>query len=125
VRIIKWSLLGVVLWFVGRSLVRNWQQVDFAAVRIAWPALVGSVIAITAIYLMQMLSYRFLLASYARKLPWRVMMAVAWVPILGKYVPGKVAAIAGAVLLLRRFGVGARWRCRWCWCSTGWPCSRG
>jgi hypothetical protein len=33
------------------------------------------------------------------------MMAVAWVPLLGKYVPGKVAAITSAVLLLKRFGV--------------------
>lgn len=107
VRAIKWTLLAIVLAFVGRSLWQNLRQVDFSSVRIAPLALVASLITITAIYLMQMLSYRFLLASYARKLPWRVMMAVAWVPILGKYVPGKVAAIAGAVLLLRRFGVGA------------------
>jgi hypothetical protein len=107
-RVIKWTLLAVVLFFVGRSLLNNLRQVDFAAVRFAPLPIVGSLLAILAIYLMQLLSYRFLLGSYVRLLPWRVMMAVAWVPLLGKYVPGKVAAIAAAVFLLRRFGVAGR-----------------
>lgn len=105
-RAFKWTLLAVVLWFVGRSLLNNLRQVDFNAVRFAPLPLVGSLLSILTIYLMQLLSYRFLLGSYVRLLPWRVMMAVAWVPLLGKYVPGKVAAIAAAVFLLRRFGVG-------------------
>jgi hypothetical protein len=33
------------------------------------------------------------------------MMAVAWVPLAGKYVPGKVASVAAAVVLLKRVGV--------------------
>lgn len=106
-RIGKWLLLLIVLWLVGRSLWNNLRRVDFASVRVAPLPLLGAVLAILSIYLMQLLSYRFLLGSYARRLPWRVMMAVAWVPLLGKYVPGKVAAIAAAVFLLRRFGVAA------------------
>lgn len=104
-RVVKYALLAAVLVFVGRSLWANWKQVDWSSVRLAPLPLAGAVVAITAIYLMQLLSYRFLLASYARPLPWRVMAAVAWVPLLGKYVPGKVAAIASAVYLLRRFGI--------------------
>lgn len=106
-RLGKWLLLLVVLWFVGRSLWQNLRQVDFAAVRFATLPLLGSLLAIVAIYLAQLLSYRFLLGSYATLLPWRVMMAVTWVPMLGKYVPGKVAAIAAAVFLLKRFGIAA------------------
>jgi uncharacterized membrane protein YbhN (UPF0104 family) len=35
------------------------------------------------------------------------MAAVAWVPPLGKYVPGKVASVAGAILMLQRFKIPA------------------
>jgi uncharacterized membrane protein YbhN (UPF0104 family) len=55
----------------------------------------------------QLVSYRTLLAAYAHSPPLRVMAVVAWIPPLGKYIPGKVASLAGAVLLLRKFNIPA------------------
>jgi uncharacterized membrane protein YbhN (UPF0104 family) len=37
------------------------------------------------------------------RLTWREAAIVAWIPQIGKYIPGQVASLAGAVALLRRF----------------------
>lgn len=57
--------------------------------------------------LVQLVIFRLLLMAYFGKVPWRVMMVVSWIPPLGKYIPGKVAALAGTIYLLRRHGIPA------------------
>jgi hypothetical protein len=44
-------------------------------------------------------------AFTGRDLPLRTMVPIAWVPLVGKYVPGKVAAVGTAVVLMRRLGI--------------------
>jgi len=53
------------------------------------------------------LTYRSVLAGFGFVLPWPQSMVVAWLPIVGKYVPGKVASVAGAIWLLYRNNVPA------------------
>src|SRR2546422_691845 len=50
---------------------------------------------------------RMLLSAYGYHLPWRVQLLAAWVPQLGKYLPGGVASVGGAVYILRKHGVPA------------------
>src|SRR5687767_14922689 len=44
-----------------------------------------------------------LLDGYDVKLSWREAAVVGWIPQIGKYIPGQVASLAGAVALLRGF----------------------
>jgi hypothetical protein len=64
-----------------------------------------AVLAMLGVNGVQLVMFRALLAAYDHRLPWRVLLGAAWVPPLGKYVPGKVAAVAGSVYLLRKHGV--------------------
>ena len=105
--LIRWLLFIVVLAFVGYALSKqiaqvNWRAVHFRPLPIALAAL-----CLLLVPPVQLLSYRTLLGAYAHAPPLRVMAAVAWVPPLGKYVPGKVASLAGAIYLLRRFNIPA------------------
>ena len=93
--------------FVGYALSKqiaavNWREVHFRPMPIALAAL-----CLLLVPPVQLLSYRTLLGAYAHAPPLRVMAAVAWIPPLGKYVPGKVASLAGAIYLLRRFNIPA------------------
>jgi hypothetical protein len=104
---LRWLLFIVVLAFVGYALSKqiaqvNWREVHFRPLPIALAAL-----CLLLVPPVQLLSYRTLLGAYAHAPPLRVMAAVAWVPPLGKYVPGKVASLAGAIYLLRRFNIPA------------------
>ncbi|HRK32885.1 MAG TPA: hypothetical protein PLD59_17615 [Tepidisphaeraceae bacterium] len=104
---LKLALLLVVLGFVGWALYRNFQQIDFSAVRFSVAPAALAVVFLVVVSTVQMVSYRSLLSAYTQAPAWRVMAAVAWVPPLGKYVPGKVAALLGAIYMLRRFNIPA------------------
>jgi uncharacterized membrane protein YbhN (UPF0104 family) len=104
---IKWLLFIIVLAFVVHALKNQFVKIDWSTVRFRGLPLVGAFLCLIAVPPVQLLSYRTLLGAYAHTPPLRVMAAVAWIPPLGKYVPGKVASLAGAVLILRRFKIPA------------------
>lgn len=105
-RWIKWGVAAIVLALVGRALAQQLLEATAQEVSFRWPYALLSGVALMGLYGSLMASERSLLWSFAGvRLPWRHMMAVAWVPLAGKYVPGKFAAVAGAVVLLRRVGV--------------------
>ncbi len=104
---IKLTLLAIVFALVGYALYQQWQNIDFSTVTIRPIPLVLSLIALIAVSTVQMISYRTLLGAYAHAPTWTQMLAVAWVPPLGKYIPGKVAALLAAMSMLRRFAIPA------------------
>lgn len=103
--LIKLALLGIVFSLVGYALYQQWQKIDFSQVTIRPLPLILSLVALVGVSTVQMISYRTLLGAYAHAPTWKQMLAVAWVPPLGKYVPGKVAALMAAMTILRRFAI--------------------
>ncbi|MGF1632396.1 MAG: lysylphosphatidylglycerol synthase domain-containing protein [Phycisphaerae bacterium] len=104
-RLAKYLALAAVLLLVGRALAGQFQAVDWSQVRLRPGFVAGAVLCSVAVFVSQMLALRFLLKGFVKTLPLRQMMSAAWVPLLGKYVPGKVAAIGSMVYLLKRQGV--------------------
>ncbi len=109
--LLKWLFIAIVLYFVVRAVASQLEHFDWRHARVAPLPLILATACLTAIYAARTVSFRWLLQGYARlehcPMPrWDEMAVVAWVPQLAKYVPGQVASIAGAVALLRRFGVG-------------------
>ncbi len=105
---LKWTLALIVVAFVGRAVALQLADADFAGVAFRWPWLIAAVLLLPGMYASILVSERSLLRAFTgAKLPWRDMIPAAWVPLAGKYVPGKVVAAAGAVVLLKRLGVPA------------------
>jgi uncharacterized membrane protein YbhN (UPF0104 family) len=105
--LIKWALFIVVLAFVVHSLAGQFRQIDWATVQFRPLPIIGAFVCLLLVPPVQLISYRTLLGAYAQAPPLRVMAVVAWVPPLGKYVPGKVASLVGAVVILRRVNIPA------------------
>ena len=105
--VVKAVLLIAVFVLVGYALWQQWKKIDWQTVTIRPLPIALAVLALVGVSTVQMISYRTLLAAYATAPAWRQMLAVAWVPPLGKYVPGKVAALMAAMSMLRRFGIPA------------------
>jgi len=107
VRWARWGLAVAILAFVARSFQRNWHELQGQP--IAWtfrpgPA-VASVLLVWAMYIMLIEAWRRMLAGWGQRLG-PVQAARIWVlSSLGKYVPGKVWAIAGMALMARDAGV--------------------
>ena len=108
-RAIKWTLALVVLGLVGWYVVDLYFKTDFehdVVVRPLWSVLSG--VMLLGMYGCILLSEWFLLDAFTKqKLPLRVMPAVTWIPLLGKFLPGKVASVAGATYVLKKAGVSA------------------
>lgn len=102
---VKLALLTIVLFFVARALIRRFAAVPWAEIHFA-PCFVALALAsMVAGYLLTAAVYRMLLASFCPPPDWPRMLAVAWISPMGKYVPGKVASVAGEIWILRRYGV--------------------
>jgi len=102
---IKWVLFLLVLALAVRLLAQQFALIDWKTVHFRPLPVVGAVLLLLAVPPVQMLSYRTLLSAYASPPAWRFMPAIAWVPPMGKYLPG--ASVVGAMYMLRRLGVSA------------------
>ena len=107
IRIGRWLFAILILAFVVRAFQRNWH--DLQTQPIAWtfrplPA-VGSVLLVWTMYGMLIEAWRRMLAGWGEYLP-PITAARIWVlSSLGKYVPGKVWAIAGMAMMAKEAGV--------------------
>jgi hypothetical protein len=113
-RWVQWAGGLLVLVFVARYLVRNW-----AAIRsepVAWELAPGWILAslaiILATYALLTESWRRMLAGWGPRLRWLEAARIWVLSSMGKYLPGKVWAIAGMAVLAQRRGVPA-------WSATG------
>lgn len=95
--------------FVGRALVRNWDQFRSLHVTLTigpgWIA--ASVLMVFLTYIMQVESWRRILAGWGQRLGFRAAARVWSLANLGRYVPGKVWSVAGLVVLAQQAGVDA------------------
>jgi glycosyltransferase 2 family protein len=109
------AVLGIsIILFAIRALIRNWDQ--FRSQSLDWQIRPGWLVLSLALtwlmYLLLIYGWRSLLRDWGQRLdPWNA--ARIWtVSSLGKYVPGKVWAVAGMAVMSQRAGVAA-------WAATG------
>jgi hypothetical protein len=105
VSIAKLALTLIIVAFVIRALVHQFRAVAWDQLNVTPGFAALATLALLALSGVQLLAFVSLLRGYGHRLPWRAALAAAWIPPLGKYVPGKVASIAGAVYIQRQYGV--------------------
>lgn len=108
-RYLQWLLAIGVIYLAVEAILRNWN--DLQAKSITWSIrplwLLGAVAVMLASYVLQIEVWRRVVAALGYPLRWVQAARVCTVSNLGKYVPGKIWAIAGAAMLAQREGVGA------------------
>ena len=105
----RWGVALVILVFVGRNIAVNWTELRTQPV--AWSVnplpLIGSLVLVWLMYANLIEAWRVVLGGWGERLT-RLEAARIWIiSSLGKYVPGKVWAIAGMALMSREAGVAA------------------
>jgi uncharacterized membrane protein YbhN (UPF0104 family) len=106
-----WVVQGLVtvavVAFVGRALARNWDQFRSLHVTLTigpgWIA--ASVLLVFLTYVMQVESWRRILAGWGQGIGFGAAARVWSLANLGRYVPGKVWSVAGLVVLAQQAGV--------------------
>jgi glycosyltransferase 2 family protein len=90
-----------------RSLVLNWQDLRNQPLewRLSPVWLLSSVLVVFAGYAVLIEAWRRVVLSMGEQLPFWTATRIWFLASLGKYVPGKVWAVAGAAVLAKRAGV--------------------
>lgn len=103
--LIKTILLLTVVWFVGRAIYPVFHKVDFSGMHIRWAWFVCSIFLL----LCSILAGSYLYVCLYKKLGTRLSMSQAFtlltLPPLGKYLPGKIMALAGHAAIAKSFGI--------------------
>lgn len=107
-----WQLVQVaaglaVLFFAARRFWKDWDSLR--QVRIDWqfnPFLLLLSVSVTlAMYALLILAWRLLLADWGQQLGWWGAARIWTIANLGKYIPGKIWAIAGLALMAQKQGI--------------------
>lgn len=109
IRVLQWLLGLVIVALAVRSLVRNWdelraQPLDWS-VEPGW--LLLSAVVVWLMYGLLIAAWRLMLTAWGRGLDFWSAARIWTVSSLGKYLPGKVWAVAGMAVMAQRAGVGA------------------
>jgi hypothetical protein len=114
VRIAGWIAGLAIVWFAGRSLARNWEQLRTQPlewrVQPGWILL--SALLVWLMYAILIVAWRRMLEGWGQRLDGWAAARIWTVSSLGKYVPGKVWAVAGMALMSKEAGVAP-------WAATG------
>jgi glycosyltransferase 2 family protein len=109
IRALQWLLGIAIVGFAARSLVRNWDQLRAQpldwSVEPGW--LILSAVVVWLMYTLLIAAWRIMLTGWGRGLDFWSAARIWTVSSLGKYLPGKVWAVAGMAVMAQRAGVGA------------------
>ncbi len=107
IRAARVVLAVVILAFVARTVARNWDALRAQPIRWALDPLpvLAAVLAVWAMYALLIAAWRRMLAGWGDQLTYATAARIWVLSSLGKYVPGKVWAIAGMALMAREAGV--------------------
>jgi len=100
----SYALLALVLGLVATYVVRNWSAV--AEIRLVEPEhlLVGSVIGLLGL-LAFVRVVQMLITAHGFVVPYPAAVGLLFIPMLGKYIPGKVWSVLGAFWVYGRVGI--------------------
>ena len=105
-RVVSLLLLVAIFFFVGRQLGRDFKELRAANVSVSvnWLYLGASLVCLMGARLTNAVNTWLLLRALGAELPLSKVVAVIWMASLGRYIPGKVAVVAGSMAMLMRMG---------------------
>ena len=106
-RALQFSAGALVVGLAVRAVVLNWQSLRTQSIdwQLSPPWILASVAVVFACYAVLIEAWRRVVLSMGERLPFLTAARIWFLASLGKYVPGKVWALAGAAVLAKRAGV--------------------
>lgn len=104
---VQWALGLAIVVFVARYVIRNWQEVRRADLQ--WQVspilLLLAVAAVLLVFAILADAWRRMVAGWGRPLTWVAGARIWLLSSMGKYLPGKVWALAGMAVMSERQGI--------------------
>ena len=103
--ILKWIIIAVILYFIIRQVITQWEQVKNYHWQIDWLFLVLSLFMLAGGLFFKSFLWSEVLKSFDTYLPPLRAFRVAYLSNLGRYVPGKIVQFVGIIYLAKKEGV--------------------
>ncbi|UCG60518.1 MAG: flippase-like domain-containing protein [Candidatus Zixiibacteriota bacterium] len=103
--ILKYVLIAIVVYFVGRKLVANWQEVVAYRWSINPYLLALSVAAHILTFVLLAQVWCFIISGFGFRVPLGQAFKISYIANLGRYIPGKIWQMFGMVLLARKIDI--------------------
>ncbi|HZA97403.1 MAG TPA: lysylphosphatidylglycerol synthase domain-containing protein [Gemmatimonadales bacterium] len=106
-RLAQFAVGVLLVGLAARSIILNWQSLRAQPLewRLSPGWIAASVLVVFAAYAVLIEAWRRVVLSMGERLPFRTAARIWFLASLGKYIPGKVWAVAGAAVLAQRAGV--------------------
>jgi hypothetical protein len=103
-KIIRWGLVLIVFYFVGRYVVANWSAIGkVGAPRPGW-FFAACLIGLLS-YLIHPYAMKVLIEAHGSRVSYSKTLGLCYLPWLGKYVPGKIWSLIAGVYLFSKEGI--------------------
>ena len=103
----KYLVPPILFFFVGRAIVRNWDQVREADWRLSAGPLLLSFVLCAAWYAVRPWGWNVILNRFGRPVPFAAVFRVTRQAELSRYIPGGVWQFLSRIYLIKRWGVSA------------------
>ena len=104
-RFLKLLIVAIILYFIFRQILTQWDQVRNYQWRINWILLISSLLTLQLGLFVKSWLWSQVLRCFGQTLPAMRAFRVAYLSNLGRYVPGKVMQFVGIMYLAKKEGI--------------------
>lgn len=104
---LKVALFFVVIYFVSRAFASRMSRLQRHELNFDILPLAMATLCTVGARMITAATYGLLVQPFQKRPGWRSLLAIAWMPTLAKYVPGKVTSFLGALWVFRKSGIRA------------------
>lgn len=105
IRLVKFLLTVLVIYFAGREIAKNWQEVVNYDWQINWWLILLSVALHIFAFAFFSQDWCWLMRGFGRDVPLRHGFKIAYIANLGRYIPGRIWPIFGMVYVAKQMKI--------------------
>jgi glycosyltransferase 2 family protein len=106
--IIKIVLSGLVVYYVGAYVARNWSDITSYQWHINFPLLAASIVAHLLTFALQAQIWCVIMQGFGHQVPLRNAFKISYIASLARYIPGKLWPMVGMAVLAKRAKIDER-----------------
>jgi uncharacterized membrane protein YbhN (UPF0104 family) len=104
-RVLQIAIIGVIFYYLGRHIFRNWDQIAAYDWKINYLYLALALLSVTVTFFVFSSVWRLIVLSLGKRVSYRKSFKIAYLANLGRYIPGKIWQMFGMIYLAKKEGV--------------------
>jgi len=104
-RLVTFAIIFLIFYFLIRSIIANWQKIDFSQIRFSFSVLGVSLFFLIASSFLGNFAWCSNLRYLGARIDYFQGLRIIGISQMGKYIPGKVWSVGGRIILAKRYNI--------------------